>query len=341
MKLYLSYILLTLFIFPLIAGESHSRSIDDRFDRDRLSKIIYSIFTDEYNNAYRLCDSIIIVYPNNPSGYFFKAYTMMTEMTEEYNSMYQEDYLRLLDTVEFLANNIIDTCRNEGKALCYWYIGNVWAYRSLWKARFGSVISAYKSTIKAQKCYEAGLKCDSSLHDNYAGLGAIHYWKSAKSGFLRILGNKGDEREKGILELKQAAKTSVLSCETAQKTLITILNDYKQHDSAIVYAKKLLQNYPDGRSFLWGMSLAYYYKNDYQQACKYLERLRNILAQRPGNYYKLIECDAQIVRCLAKLRKPDRAERWAAQTGEYIHSLSENVRKKQKDNLRYLVEMTN
>jgi hypothetical protein len=299
------------------------------------------VFTDEYDSAYSLCNLIIAAYPEDPSGYFFRAYTMMVEMTEEHENVYQEDYFRLLDSVELLVSNIIDTCGNDCKAWCHWYLGNVWAYRSLWKARFGSPASAYKLATKARKSYEAGLACDSSLYDNYAGLGAVHYWKSAKGGFLRTLGIIKDEREKGIAELKLAAESSILSRETVQKTLIAVLNDYRQHDSAIAYAEEMLIYYPNARTFLWSISWAYYYKKDYQKACEYFKRLRRNLAERPGNYYKLIECDARIVRCLEKLKETEKAGDWSSQAKEYVHFASEEVRDKQKDNIKYLTKMAN
>ena len=158
---------------------------------------------------------------------------------------------------------------------------------------------------------------------------------------MRKLGIIKDERKKGIAELKLAVESSILSRETAQKPLIAVLNDYKQYDSAIAYAEEMLLNYPDGRTFLWSISWAYYCKKNYQKACEYFMRLRRNLAERPGNYYKLIECDARIARCLDKLKKKEKAGEWSAQAMKYLHLLSEEVREKQKDNIKYLVKMTN
>ena len=318
---------------------THAESLHSRFDRNLLSDIVYQVFTDEYDSAYTLCEGLIAAYPDNPSGYFFKAFSMMAQMTEEYEDLYQQEYFALLDSVEMLATNIYDTCESDCKAWCCWYRGNIWAYRSLWKARFGSFVSAYKLSTKARESYELGLQHDSTLLDLYAGLGAVHYWKSAKGGILRSLGVLTDERKKGIAELKLAAMSSILSRETAKKTLITVLSDYGQYDSAIVYAEDMLARYPNGKSFLWGISWAYYHKKDYLRAHEYFLQLRRRLLESPGNYYKLIECDAQIARCLEKLGQKERAAEWCKQNVLYLPSVSEIVRKKQRDNTEYLVRM--
>jgi tetratricopeptide (TPR) repeat protein len=339
MKSFLIPVLLSLAVGSSAVNIADSESLRGQYDSTLISDIIYYVFTDRYDSALSLCDSIIKARPGDPSGHFFRAYTLMTAMTEEHDNLYQEAYFESLDSVESLVNTIIDTCRTESRAWCYWYLGNVWAYRSLWKARFGSAASAYKLASKARKYYEASLEIDSSLYDNYAGLGAVHYWKSAKGRLFRTLGFIRDEREKGIAELKIAAKSSILSRETAQKTLITILADFKQYDSSITYAENMLAHYPDSRSFLWGISWAYYHKGDYDRASEYFKKLRRILAQSPGNFYKLIVCDAQITRCLESLGQIDDAREWAVLAEEYITFVSDQVRDKQKDNLKYLAKV--
>jgi tetratricopeptide (TPR) repeat protein len=320
--------------------DAYADSLNSGLDRKVLSEIVYHVFTDDYDSAYTLCHEVIETSPGNPAGYFFKAYTMMAQMTEEQADLYNKAYFSLLDTVELLATNISDTCPNDCKAWCYWYIGNIWAYRSLWKARFGSFISAYKLSTKARESYEKGLQYDSTLFDLYAGLGAVHYWKSAKGGILRIFGVLKDDREKGIAELKRAAESSVLSRETARKTLITILNDYKQYDSALAYANEMLGSYPNGRSFLWGISWAHFFKKDYYKAHDFFLQLRRRLAESPGNYSKLIECDAQIARCLAKLGRNEQARDWCSQNALYLQSVSADIRNSQKANIDYLTKMS-
>ena len=332
-------IFIMLSVAAIAFAECRSESLHEQVDPALLSDLMYQVFTDHYDSAYVLCDRVIVAYPQHPSGYFFKAYTMMAQMTEEFDDLYEEEYFSLLDSVESRTNNIIDTCQNDCKAWCCWYLGNIWAYRSLWKARFGSVISAFKLATRARESYETGLMYDSTLHDLYAGLGSVHYWKSAKGGVLRTFGFLADDREKGITELKVAAASSVLSRETARKTLITVLSDFKQYDSAIAYAEEMLASYPNGKSFLWGISWAYYHKENYQRAYGYFLKLRSRLSEKPGNYHKLIECDAQIARCLEKLGQKEQAAEWCTQNVSYLGAVSESVRKKQEENIGYLIRM--
>ena len=318
-----------------------SNSLEERHDSLFISQIIYNVFTDNYDEAYKICDYLIKTNPDDPSGYFFKAYSLMAEMTEKHENLHQDKFFELLDSVEIAANKLMDTCQIDCKAWCQWYIGNVWAYRSLWKARFGSFIAAYKLSSKAGKKYKLGLSYDSSLYDLYAGLGAYHYWKSAKAGFLRKIRLFKDERKKGIEELRLAADYSLISRETAKKTLITIYNDYKQYDSAIIIAEDMLEKYPNGVSFLWGMSWAYYYKKDYSRACDYFVQLRNQLTKNSGNYYKIIICDAQITRCYEQLKMKIEAKEWANHLNNYYDQISVKVHSEQKKNIKYLKKMMN
>ena len=333
------YFMISLLCGPAFGADVMNASIRTHYDSNVISDIIYCNFTDRYDSALKLCDQIVASQPQDPSGYFFRAYTLMTAMTEEQSNLHEADFLRCLDSVEVLATAIMDTCQFRSKAWCQWYLGNVWAHRSLWEARFGSGTAAYKLSKKARDHYEKSLAIDSTLYDNYAGLGAVHYWKSAKGGLFRSLGFISDERRDGIAELKLAAERALLSRETTKKTLITILRDNKQYDSAIAYAEDMLARYPDGRSFLWGIAWCYYDKQEYDRAIDYFKRLRGILTDSPGNYHKLIECDAQITRCLDELKRDKEARGWAARADDYIPFVPDAVRENQKENIKYLVSL--
>ena len=323
----------------LVCGMAFADAGQDWADREFLSGVTAHIFCERYDSAYRLCDRFIRAHPDEPAGYFFRAYALMAEMTEERDNRNEVRFFDDLDSVKALAARRLDTLHVDRNAWPNCFIGNAWAYESLWHARFGSSKKAYKVGSKASSYYEAALKCDSMMYDAYAGLGAFHYWKSAKAGLLRTFRIIKDERKKGIAELNLAAESSLISRETARKTLITILIDHHQYDSAISIAQEMLAAYPGGRSFLWGLSRAHYYKADISNAAMYYAQLRETVSERPGNYANLVECDAQITRCYENLGDTDQALECAAHFTEYSDKISEDVREDQKQNIKYLLEV--
>jgi hypothetical protein len=294
------------------------------------------LFNDHFDAVDSLYDVYISDYPGDPAGYLFKAAALMGEMADREENLYPDTFKTLLDSVETLIAQQLDSCSSETGAWMYLYSGHARAYRSLWESRFGSFISAVKNGFAARSEYDKGFKADSTLYDLYLGLGSYHYWKSAKGGLLRFFRILKNERDKGLRELHLAADSSLLSQELARSALIWVLLDKKEYDSVISIASDFVSKYPDGKSFLWPLATACYKDKNYKRALATYQKLRERLETTPGNLYNLIECDYYLCKCLEKLGRKNDARRQAQKSEEYHDSISKDIRKRQRKNIAYI-----
>lgn len=296
------------------------------------------------NDRFAAVDSIYLeqirLYPDDPSGYLFRAGALFAEMSDREENLHEELFRQLLDTAELLISRIIDTCDASTEAWMYLFRGHARAYRSLWESRFGSFMSALKLGLSTIGEYEAGLKADSCLYDLYAGTGSYHYWKSAKAGFLRWLGIFKDEKDKGIAELRLAADSSLLHRELARSALIWIWLDRKEYDSAISLAQGFVHRYPDGKTFRWPLAQALFRQSRYEDAALVYLEIRSRLQASPGNYFNLIQCDYYLTQCCNWLSDPDRTRTAAQRINEYYGSIPAKTLKHQRSKVNFLTRIS-
>ena len=292
------------------------------------------------NDQFATADSLYREYidraPEDPAGHLFRAAGLMAEMSGREANLHHDMFHALLDSAESLADQMLDTCSPRIAGWMYLFRGHSKAYRSLWESRFGSLLSAVKLGLSANREYENGLKFDGSLYDLYAGTGSYHYWKSAKAGLLRWLGIFKNEKDKGIAELYLAADSSLLHRQSARSALIWIRLDKKQYDSVIVMASQFVQKYPDGLTFLWPIAQAWFRQERYGAALEVYMDIREQVAESPGNYFNLLECDYFICKCHNWLSQPDRAKAIAERAGKYHGMIPGETLKRQRARIDFL-----
>ncbi len=295
---------------------------------------------DQFSAADSLCRAYIRTHPTDPGGYLMLAGTLLAEMVDREENLYPIPFSALLDTVDLLCAGALDTTVGNTKAWMYLIKGHARSYRSLWESRFGSLSSAIKLSFEACDEYNRALERDRTLYDVYAGLGAFHYWKSAKvGGLLRWLGIFNDERQKGIDELCLAAESSLVSRQSARVSLIWVWLDAEKYDSAITIAMSLIPKYPEGKSFLWPLAQAYYFKRDFANSARYYALLREKIAPRPGNYFNLVEIDYYLARGYIQVTDTSRAREAARQFAIYESNLPAKTVERQQKKIAYLRQM--
>lgn len=312
---------------------------DDYLDSARIQQLLsvqQLLYNDKFYEADSLTKAMIAQYPDDPAGYLFGAVTLITVMFDREDNLYPEEFNRLIDSARSKASIIGDTASNCTRAWMCLFLGHAEAYRSLWESRFGSLVTAIKKGRRAKKEYERGLVYDSSLYDLYFGLGLYHYWKSAKAGILRWIGLIHNDKDKGIAQLYLAADSSLISREAARSALIWIRLDRKEYDSVIAGCRQMRKRYSNGKAFLWPLSRAYYNKKDYRNALQAFQLLRERIADDPGNYFNLIECDYHLYRCFEKLSLDTEADKVAVRMQQYYEKIPKDVRRRQRTKIALL-----
>jgi tetratricopeptide (TPR) repeat protein len=312
---------------------------DDYLDSAQLRQLLsvqQSLYNDKFREADSLTEAMIEQYPDDPAGYLFRAVTLITMMFDREDNLYPEEFNRLIDSVHSKASSLCDTASNGTHAWMCLFLGHAEAYRSLWESRFGSLVTAIKKGHRAKKEYEQGLTYDSSLYDLYFGLGLYYYWKSAKAGILRWIGLICNDRDKGIAQLYLAADSSLISRESARSAMIWIRLDRKEYDSVIAGCRQMRKKYPEGKALLWPLARAYYEKKDYRNSLQTFQLLHDQIADDPGNYFNLIECDYHLYRCFEKLSMKAEAAKVADRMQQYYEKIPKYVLRKQRSKIALL-----
>ncbi len=294
------------------------------------------LLNDRFESAHATLDSLIDRDSSDPVGYLYKAAVYLGQMTDAEQELHTETFKALIDTVFTLASHRTDSARVREAAWMKLCEGHAHAYRSLWESRFGSFTSALKHAFRGKSSYEDGLRFDSTLYDLYGGLGMYHYWKSAKAGILRWIGVFKNDKEKGIEELYLAADSSLLSHDIARNALIWIWLDMGRYDSVITACREQMNLFPDGKLFLWPLAQAYFEKKQFHLAAETYASLRTRLAELPGNYFNLVECDYRLNRCYDKLDMDELAIVTAKRVENYYDSIPDRTRRKQRSKLNFL-----
>lgn len=328
--------LAVLITFLIASHDAYARPYLDSARVAALIRIQDFILNDCFREADSASLDVIRQDPSDPIGYIVRASSMLAEMFDREDNPYAKRFDALLDSTESLSGKVADTADRPTQAWMHLINGHVLAYRSIYESRFGSFTSAIRKGLAVKGEYGKALELDSTLYDIYAGLGGYHYWKSVKAGFLRWIGIFRDDKDKGIRELHLAADSSLISRQTAHSSLIWIWLDAGKYDSALAIASEMLTHYPDGRSFLWPQGQAYFRMRDYQHALGTFSHLRELLAADPGNYFNLIECDQYITKCWELNDRRDKAREAAQRFLSYQKYVSEQIRERQSDHIRYL-----
>ncbi len=328
-------------LFPcfLIYG---TYAADSYMDDSRIGALMRAqdfLFDDRFDAADSIYTAMINESPRDPAGYIFRAGGLLAQMNDREENLRGALFSDLLDSVEIFSEAILDTCNDRTAAWMHLFRGHSRAYRSLWEARFGSVLKALRVGLSSNDEYERGLICDSSLYDLYAGLGSYHYWKSSRAGLLRTLGLFRNEKERGITELYLAVDSSVLHRESAHSALAWVWLDRDRYDSVIAIASDFAARYDKGKTFLWPLAQAYYLQEDYQHALEIYRMIRSRLLDCPGNYFNLIECDYYICQCHNWLLREDRAIAAARRIHEYRDLIPDKTFGRQRSKVRFLERM--
>jgi pentatricopeptide repeat protein len=113
------------------------------------------------------------------------------------------------------------------------YVGASYGYRAFNRFRKHDWIGAYGDGKKGIKLLGEALKLDPKIYDVYLGLGSYHYWRTAKSDFIRIIAFWiPDKRELGLRQLEFSSLYGTYSRTEASYALINSLFDYGRYDKA-------------------------------------------------------------------------------------------------------------
>ncbi len=295
-----------------------------------------AIFDEDWQQAKFIADSISNSDSKSPYSFLIRAGAFQAEMFSREEKGDEEYMTLLLDSAEIALESCLQSANHKDSALILYFMGNCHAYRSLWEAKFGSIITAVKQGFRARDSYELGITIDSGLPDLFLGIGAYRYWKSAKSGVLRWSGIVKDERQLGIEQVQHAVENAIVSPDGARSALMWILINEKDYQAAVEIAKGLVKKHPNGATFLWPLAQCYASMNKYSLARDTYLSIRSRLIINPGNQINLLKTDYAIYRLAQKLDDKTTIELVGEGFKEYSRYTPRKTRRLLRDEYRIL-----
>lgn len=282
---------------PQVAADAIAPK-DTLFD-EPLSRGIKLVYQDSFEEAIALFDSLQKAFPNHPAPYFYRAATYQTWMSSYRINKFHEE---LEDNVKLaidIGNGLLK--EREDDPWLNFYIGAAYGYRAFFRVRSWNFIGAYMDGKKGIGNFNKALEKDSTLYDVYLGLGSYHYWRTARSGFIRVIAFwMSDKRDFGLEQMEFTIQHGRYAPEEATMALATSLFDYEKYDRARNILEKFMAQYQKqliSSLYLYGRTLVHFDRWPEVQASfqEILNRLENYPYQSIG--YQ-VECKYWIAAAL-------------------------------------------
>lgn len=191
----------------------------------------------EFAAALDSCHAIVREEPANPVGYFLLATAYYTINNQFRNDHYADSVSTAVDTAIALARKRTEDSRNSAE--WHFVLGSSFGCRALYRSLHGGWWGAFRDghngCVNLEKAYDK----DTSFTDALSGVGAYHFWKSAKAKILTFLPFVSDKRDEGIAELRRAVAAHGTMSVNAQRSLLPIYYEQKQYDAAVALADSL------------------------------------------------------------------------------------------------------
>lgn len=217
--------------------------------------------------------------PANPIGYFLLAVTYYSISNQFRTDRCTDTTYSYLDTCITLTKTLLEDDKSNPDL--YFILGSALGYRALSKGAHASWWSVLKDANSSGSNLKKCIELDSTYMDAWFGIGAAHYWKSAKAKFLTWLPFIKDNRNQGIREILLASRTGYLASLCAAKALLPVYQNQKYWDRIIPLGDSLHQVAPSDAGCLLYPVRALLELGRYEEAKPRLAKLRAVWEGSP------------------------------------------------------------
>jgi tetratricopeptide (TPR) repeat protein len=296
---------LTIFFIFLIYTELSAQTYPDARVDSLLRTGIRKIINQDYNSANQVFNNLNEEYSHLPLGKIYNAAIKIAE-AYDYAQDFDENYiLKNLESAKEQAEELISA--EEDNIWYRYFYALAEGYISYFDAIEGSWFSALSTGINSISEFDKILVEDKNFYEAYIAIGTFEYWKSRKLEFMDWLPFASDTKNIGIDRLSVAIDSSSYNSHLAINSLIWIYIDQKKYEDAIKVAEKALNEFPQSRTFKWGLARAYEEKNYLRAIELYLEILNSYPSSLKENYKNEITLKHLIAQQYVKLGDNKRA----------------------------------
>jgi tetratricopeptide (TPR) repeat protein len=295
------FVLIVLISYSELSAQVYPDAVVDSLLRSGIKSVV----NQNYKSAQIIFNKLDKEFPSLPLG---KIYLAANKIAEEY------DYKEKFDE-SYIRKNL-ELAINQSEELLDLDQANIWnkyfyslaeGYISYFEAINSNWLSALTTGVNSITEFEEILKVDENFYEAYIAIGTFEYWKSSKLEFVNWLPFSKDTKDTGIELLVTAIDSSSYNSYLAVNSLIWIYIDQKNFSKAIEIAKKALVQFPDSRTFKWGLARAYEESDPLKSIKLYKEILNSYLELKNGNYINEITLMHIIAQQYAKLDDKENA----------------------------------
>lgn len=288
-------IILFLFLLPsFLQAQIYPDQVVDSLLRLGISHIV----TQDYAAAEKVFTKLKHDYTEIPLGKIYLAANQIAE-AYDYAQEFDEDYiLKNLEDAKDQAELLLE--KNQANIWYRYFYALAEGYIAYFEAINGSWFSALSSGVNSISEFEKILDSDNNFFEAYIAIGTFEYWKSRKMEFMDWLPFTNDTKKSGIDRLNVAIDSSSYNTYLAINSLIWIYIDQKKFDAAIKIAENSLKQFPDSRTFKWGLARAYEESDSYKAIKIYKEILYSYPSYLKENYKNKIVLKHLIAQQYAK-----------------------------------------
>lgn len=235
------------------------------------------------DEAFSMFDSLIIMRPDRPEGYFMKASLLL--------SIYQvEKKQEIFDSLKVYAERTIqiseDLLELEPENQYYhFYLGAIYGNMGLEYLRKKSYWSAYRNGSKGKGYLEKALKIDPEFADAELGIGVFEYYADVLPKYLKpllFIVRMSGNRKEGLKKIRRAAVKSDLSKIEANYFYAKIINEYEgDPETAKEVYQKLHVRFPNNMYYQYSLAVFLYENGELKRARDLFDRMTS----RPHRYY--------------------------------------------------------
>lgn len=279
---------------------------------DAATRIIHLSDVARYEEALALCDSLRSAHPDHPAPFLSTAAIYVSWMQSHRLNPFEEE-------VEENAQKAIDTgtrrLESGDDPWVSFYVGSAYGYRALARLRRHNWIGAFLDGRRSMGHLRSALEQEPRLYDAYFALGGYHYWRTARSDFLRTVAFwMRDRRALGLRQMQLAVDHGRYIRTGALHGLALAYYDAGDFDKALALNDVLMETIEpptNGTLYMRGRLAAQ--QGDWSEVEANFRRLLGRLTEESVGYQ--VECKYWIAQSLNK-RGQTRAARHLA--GEAI-----------------------
>lgn len=227
----------------------------DPYIKERILAGIDAFYAMRYETAMAIYDDLIVKYPADPIGYFFRSQIFLWRYLFDYSEPDYKKFIVACDKAIAVAEEALKA--NPDNNYNRTIIGAIYGFRAVANFRAENLV---KATLDGRSCYNylsETLKRDPKQYDAYLGMGVFHFGIAVMPSTVRFAANfaglKGD-REQGLREVGIAAEKSLFSRNDA-KVFLSFIEVYfnKDYGKGFKYLQDLLDKYPNNIPMLYTM----------------------------------------------------------------------------------------